>query len=240
MYWSQAAGLQTVALPLQDTTACFPIGRDGNYASGPDIGVDSFGGLYVIYSQTIPERDPFDNCYEHIYAIASPDGGLTWIDETDITPGSGFDASFPSMADFVDENLHLVYNCDPFAGNTVQGNHEQVQVAIMYLQVPTSTFVGVEEESDGVPRSFQLEQNYPNPFNSTTAISFVVPVGTRLSVSLRVYDLLGREIVTLVNEELAPGTYTNEWDALGQASGAYIARLQVGSLIGVRKLLLLR
>ena len=235
MYWSEATGIDTIAMSLQDTTLCEPSGREGNYISGPDIGVDSLGGIYVIYSQMIPERDTAGNCNEHVYAVGSHDRGLTWSDETDITPGSGFDASFPSLADFVNENLHIVYNCDPFAGNAVQGNHEQVQVAIMYLQVPASDFVGVEEENDGVPRSFQLEQNYPNPFNPETAISYQLSAVSR--VMLKVYDVLGREIETLVDEEEEPGAHTVRWDASRYSSGVYIYRLQAISSDGIQRIL---
>jgi hypothetical protein len=103
-HWSKASDVQEIALPLQDTTICFPPGRDGNYATAPDIAVDSGGGVYIIFSQMTAERDVNDNCHEHVYAVASSDNGFTWTEETDITPGTGFDASFPSLADFVNDN----------------------------------------------------------------------------------------------------------------------------------------
>jgi len=238
MYWSEGTGIDTIAFSIQDTTICIPPGREGNYVSGPDIGVDSLSGVYVIYSQVIPERDTAGNCYEHVYAVASNDNGLTWSDAADITPGSGFDAAFPSLADLVDENLHIVYNCDPFAGNSVQLNHGLLQTAIMYLQVPASIFTGVQEVNGVLPSSFELGQNYPNPFNSRTRI------GVRISdyepVRLMVFDVLGREIATLMNETKWPGKYEVEWDATGFSSEVYIVRMIAGPFVATRKLILLR
>jgi hypothetical protein len=83
-----------------------------------------------------------------------------------------------------------------------------------------------------------LAQNYPNPFNPSTAI--VYRVGSRELVSLRVYDLLGREVATLVNEVKQPGTYTVQWDASSLASGLYFYRLEAGGLVYSKKSIFLK
>jgi len=90
------------------------------------------------------------------------------------------------------------------------------------------------------PEHSMLEGNYPNPFNPKTAITFAIPVGTRHVMSLQVFDLLGREVATLANEEMGPGTYTREWDAAGQPSGVYFYRLSTSDFVQTRKLVLLR
>jgi hypothetical protein len=97
----------------------------------------------------------------------------------------------------------------------------------------------VEEE---FPLTIELFQNFPNPFNPSTRIRFTVPasVGTRHVVSLRVYDLLGREVRTLVNEKLQAGSHEVTFNAGGLASGTYSCRLQAGDLVQTKKLLLLR
>jgi hypothetical protein len=71
---------------------------------------------------------------------------------------------------------------------------------------------------------FGLAQNYPNPFNPTTKIEFQIP--TQAFVQLKVFDLLGREVATLVNEELTPGSYDRVFDGSGLASGIYLIRLK--------------
>jgi len=87
-------------------------------------------------------------------------------------------------------------------------------------------------------RNFSLEQNYPNPFNPTTTISFILP--SKSFVSLKVFDALGRQVASLVNEELPAGRYTQQWDAAGLPSGMYYYRLQTGSYAETKKLVLLR
>ena len=94
-----------------------------------------------------------------------------------------------------------------------------------------------------VPNAFYLGQNYPNPFNPTTKIRFSIPasVGTGHAPSvLKVYDVLGREVRTLVNEELQPGNYERTIDAGGLASGVYFYRLHSGSFRETKRMLLLK
>lgn len=91
---------------------------------------------------------------------------------------------------------------------------------------------------DPLPFTYGLAQNYPNPFNPVTKISF--GIGTRGMVQLRVYDVLGREAATLVDEEMSPGSYTRTFDATGLAGGVYFYRLQAGDLVRTKKLLLIR
>jgi photosystem II stability/assembly factor-like uncharacterized protein len=95
--------------------------------------------------------------------------------------------------------------------------------------------IGIQPISSGVPRHFHLSQNYPNPFNPTTKIKFNVSSDSRFrgndNVVLKIFDVLGREIAVLVNEQLSPGTYEVEWSAVGggsnYSSGVYFYRLTV-------------
>ncbi len=90
------------------------------------------------------------------------------------------------------------------------------------------TATGVEDESL-TPENIELFQNYPNPFNPSTKIKFSIPIGTLNSVSLKVYDVLGNEVATLVNKELSAGNYELEFDASDLTSGIYFYKLKVGS-----------
>jgi lysophospholipase L1-like esterase len=89
-----------------------------------------------------------------------------------------------------------------------------------------------------VPQEYTLSQNYPNPFNPETNISFSIP--SQSYVTLKVFDPLGREVATLVSEELPEGDYTRQWNAMNISSGIYFYRLQAGSFIETKKLILLR
>lgn len=90
----------------------------------------------------------------------------------------------------------------------------------------------------GGPSGFRLLQNYPNPFNSISDFGF--RISDLSEVSLIVYDLLGRQIATVVNERLAPGLYSRRWDAAGLPSGVYYYRMTAGSYVETKKLVLLR
>lgn len=116
--------------------------------------------------------------------------------------------------------------------------------------------VGVEDENNFVADNFSLEQNYPNPFNPSTSIRFtissVIASGAKQSqlVTLKVYDILGNEVATLVNEEKPEGTYEVKFsakggsasggDAYSLSSGIYFYKLQAGSLVETKKMILLR
>ena len=98
--------------------------------------------------------------------------------------------------------------------------------------------VDVRERLSGIPSEFSLEHNYPNPFNPSTTIQFSITRSA--STQLTIYDLLGREVATLVNEAMAPGTYKVRWDANAVASGIYFYRLRSGEYTETKRMLLLK
>ena len=114
----------------------------------------------------------------------------------------------------------------------------------------TDEIVSVENE-ESIPTEFSLEQNYPNPFNPSTKIRYTIPSviasGTTQSqlVILKIYDVLGNEIATLVNEEKSAGTYEIEFDSHSGSvrnltSGVYFYKLQAGSFVDTKKMILLK
>lgn len=98
--------------------------------------------------------------------------------------------------------------------------------------------VAVEEQEPALPVSFSLTQNFPNPFNPTTTIVFTLP--ERAATSLKVFDLLGREVATLFEGVLAPGEYTIPWVANPLPSGVYFYRLESGRFSAIKKAVLLK
>ncbi len=99
------------------------------------------------------------------------------------------------------------------------------------------TGIDVRKPAD-VPVGYVLRQNYPNPFNPRTGVRFQVPGVS--DVKLTVYDILGREVVVLVNERKSPGTYEVSFDGNGLASGVYLYRLTAGSFVQTRKMLVIK
>ncbi|MDE3059126.1 MAG: T9SS type A sorting domain-containing protein, partial [Bacteroidota bacterium] len=94
---------------------------------------------------------------------------------------------------------------------------------------------GVEVGND-LPTEFALSQNYPNPFNPTTRIGYSVP--EKVHVTLKVYDVLGREVATLIDGERVQGRYETEFDGSRFASGVYVYRIQAGSFTETRRFIL--
>ena len=101
-----------------------------------------------------------------------------------------------------------------------------------------SYFDVLEVDYAVIPTVFSLSQNYPNPFNPMTTIQFGIP--KEVKVTLKVYDALGSEVETIVNEKLEPGYYKYQWNASGFASGVYFYRLTAGNFVSTKKLLLLK
>jgi len=101
--------------------------------------------------------------------------------------------------------------------------------------------IGIQPVSSEIPTQFTLSQNYPNPFNPSTKIRFTIPKAgaqNNMPVQLKVYDILGRELETLVNESLKPGTYEADFDGSKYSSGVYYCRLIIGDLSETRKMIL--
>ena len=105
--------------------------------------------------------------------------------------------------------------------------------------MPGKVTLGVSDRGTvAIPNNFVLFQNYPNPFNPTTVISYQVPVASH--VAIRVYDVLGREVVTLVNERKSAGSYQVDFDAHSLSGGVYFYRMQAGSFTETKKLVLVK
>ena len=102
----------------------------------------------------------------------------------------------------------------------------------------SEVITGVERETNNTPNKFFLYQNYPNPFNSTTKISFSIPEDS--FVRLKIFDALGREITTLISDQLITGEYSKDWDAAALTSGTYFYQLLAGNYKQTRKMILLR
>jgi hypothetical protein len=112
--------------------------------------------------------------------------------------------------------------------------------------------IGIHPISSEIPKSFNLTQNYPNPFNPSTKIKFSLPFpseggvkaplsfGEGLGVRLVVYDLLGREVAILVNQQLKPGIYEVEWDGSNYPSGVYFYKFITESFTNSKRMVLVK
>jgi photosystem II stability/assembly factor-like uncharacterized protein len=196
-----------------------------------------------------------DSFYDYVVIEGTSDG-VTWLPLAD-----GYDATY-------DAAWLAAFNTSQ-SGNPTMYRHHEVnllnrfspgQTILLRLRLYADPGVtawgwsidnleiqdritGIAENSDGIPTDFSLLQNYPNPFNPSTMFRFQLPVSGK--VSLKLFDVLGREVATIVNEELPAGSYERQWNAGTLASGMYMFRLQaqptsgrIGMYEQIRKLVL--
>jgi hypothetical protein len=172
---------------------------------------------------------------------------ITWTQLTDMTLrgrfynksgipiGTSFVVISPSENKFPVGGVGFGGGLYLVVGTKVDFNFSDGDVYARFIS-PLAT--GVDNEIDLLPDKTTLLQNYPNPFNPTTSISFCLP--SKLFVSLKVFNVLGKEVATLVSKEMPAGSYTNQWNGANLSSGVYFYRLQAGSFTQTKKLVLLR
>ncbi len=136
---------------------------------------------------------------------------------------------------------------DYFSGNPVNITSSPIPLApgeshiytSKQLPVPdTAVITGINEFNNSIVKTYNLEQNYPNPFNPATTINYQIPKSSL--VTLKVYDILGREVATLVNKEEMSGKYSVSFDASKFSSGVYFYKIQAGNFISLKKMILLK
>jgi len=182
---------------------------------------------YAVTSQ--PTQDSLGPAYK------STDNGYSW-----------YSMSFPSY--FL---ISLTHVDAIVVGNKVYAyavsSYNSVTGGRIYRLIDTVTLIGVKNISSEIPKSFTLYQNYPNPFNPVTKIKFEIPTpltppegGKAGLVSLNIYDVLGREVAILVNEQLKPGTYEVEFDGTKYSSGIYFYKIICNEFVETKKMLLIK
>jgi hypothetical protein len=183
-------------------------------------------------------EDTRDSNWE-IYYKRSTDAGVNWGADTRLTNNIS-NSRYPSIA-LSGSIVHVVWY-----DNRDGGNGE-----IYYKRNPTGNTIGIKNISSEIPSSYSLQQNYPNPFNPTTKIKFDIapslsfpnaPIGNPLVV-LKVFDLLGKELETLVNESALggqPGTYEVQWDGTNYPSGVYFYKLITKGFTETKKMFLIK
>lgn len=188
-----------------------------NYSAQPSVAASGSAVHVVWYDTRAGDTE--------LYYKRSTDGGLNWEADNRLTY-QPYNSWYPSIA-VSGSAVHVVWN------DGRQGGYE-----IYYKRNPSGNPTAVDLLDSKIPQDFKIEQNYPNPFNPSTHIPFSVQ-GSALT-SLKVYDILGREVATLVNEVKQPGRYEVTWNATGYASGVYFYRLKAGSFVQTKRMLLLR
>jgi hypothetical protein len=165
-------------------------------------------------------------------------GGQTYI--RNVTAGNGYISQMSQTLHFGIGSATVIDQMEIFwkKGYTQKFTNVAVNKAYSITEggnPVTSAQIGENVE---LPSEYSLKQNYPNPFNPTTVISYQLPVIS--NVSLKIYDLIGKEIATLVNEEQSAGWKEVQWNASNVASGVYFVRFQAGAFVETKKMVVLQ
>lgn len=182
------------------------------------------GVIYFVFY----DRRSYTNNQTDVYIAKSTDGGETFenikISATPFVPVAGFFGDY--------SNISAVNGMVRPIWTRMDGSNPSIWTAIIDFTTE------VETVSEFLPVEYRLEQNFPNPFNPITTINYQLPITNY--VSLKIYDILGKEVTVLVDGNMTPGKHSESWDASGFASGVYYYRLTAGEFTQTRKLILLR
>ncbi len=209
----------------------------------PTITTDGGNVVFAAWSQAMfKANNRLDTAqgfiqYE-LWYNTSTDGGTTWGTPTKVANSVGAlfaNAAKRMSASGGNRTAHLIYYADTARGNAVFSSVGVKQIPIVYrtVTVPGGTSVGDKQVA---PVRFELGQNYPNPFNPSTTINFSVSAGT--NASLKVYNMLGQEVATLVNGFVGAGSHSVDFNASKLSSGVYLYKLQAGNFTETKKMVL--
>lgn len=214
------------------------------------MGVDANNNIYVAYS-ALMEGDVFFNeeqtqNYRHIYVMASEDGGTTWHEPYDIVNEdlssepdlvNFVEAVFPHIAKNVDDKVHLVYQLDYAPGLAVRGDGDVAETNfIAYVGIDLAELgVMVGNTATVAPEQLAFELR-PNPATNITQVSY--ELGDKADVTLAIYNLMGQEMSTVLQQKQLAGSYQVEVPVHNLAKGVYLMQINVDGRVATQKLVI--
>lgn len=183
----------------------------------------SINGLINITGSSVWYFTADDMDSLHTYVYKSTNDGTSWSEMYIVEPATLLSST----------NIDAVrLNNKIYAWTCSRGTKSILKL------VDTAVVIGIKPNSQSVPSKFTLRQNYPNPFNPITKIKYDIPKTSR--VSIKIYDLIGREVATLVNELKQPGYYEAIFNGNNLASGVYFYRIEADNYNAVKKMVLMK
>lgn len=238
-YWIKFSANGSIKLVSPSTSSSNYTDRKVNWQNAIKI-IDSRGNSTKLYLTNFIEADQFIE-----FPPQAPPGVFDVRFVNDKFVGLLSDVNIINI-NYVDYPVRLIFEGDENINLHLTSDDKNVKLD-QYLSVHSPVYINqtlsqIKVTNSGLPNEFVLNQNYPNPFNPKTIIRYQIPEAGR--VTLRVYDLLGREVVQLIDEFQVAGYKAVEFDASsargGLPSGVYFYKLNTGSYTSVKKMLLLR
>ena len=193
-------------------------GLSNSYLSPSSMILDDFSNIYILNGK------PNYPQYGYLTVKYKPNGDSAW--SFNYTPYEGI-TNYGSAL-FIDHDYNVIISGKAYGQNT----------SYDIITIKLSQIIGINNSSVSIPDKFVLSQNYPNPFNPKTIIKY--ELGIKNIVSLKVYDVLGNEVRTLVNEVKPPGRHEIEFDGKDLSSGVYFYKLTTGDFVETKRMILLK
>ncbi len=210
---------------------------NGKLQCWPSIEVNDSGNIAILFFDS---RNTSSNNIVEAFVAHSTDGGLTFTNfqlSSQPTPTNQPNTAI-RFGDYITIDYYRDMIVPVWTDERAGGFNMECYTAIV------STPVGIHSVSDQVPDNFELYQNYPNPFNPSTVIKYNIPAGVNNNglVQLKVYDVLGNEVATLVNEKQNPGSYEIQFsgDKYNLSSGIYFYTLRAQDFLFTKKMILVK
>ncbi len=239
IFWSQATGFVDVADSSNTPRYTYPLNRtQSNHLTMGWPVIGKSGNTLVIVFQTLtPDTSSVGFNFGELFYCKSTNNGATWTAPLNLTNTSNLDERYPSISKWnPDGFVYLTWQEDTQPGSAAFTDLAPLSRARQVFY-KLSTTTGVAEV--GTPgNSFALKQNYPNPFNPDTKIEYTIAQAG--PVSIKVYNALGEEMTTLLDEELMPGQYEISFSGVGLPSGVYFYKLTAGSFTESKKMVLMK
>lgn len=247
-FYSAPTGWKTIATNVN--TPNVPPARNRAQANTYEIGYPAIGmsgtQIVVVYQAMQRETSALTFNYIDIFAVRSTNSGNTWSRPYNVTQTPALDERYPSISPWNEAGIaNITWQEDTEPGSSIRGSTvddgapiTRARQKFLKLNLNNLVFTGVGEDENGIATKFKLAQNFPNPFNPATKIDYhIAKAGL---VTLKVYDVLGKEVATLLNEELQPGSYQVTFDGGSLASGIYMYKMTTNGFAESKKMMLVK
>jgi hypothetical protein len=202
---------------------------------------------YIFISYSVPFQDDTLNMFNkcHIFYQYAKTSDMIFSTPIQITASgpNSYDERYASL-DRIAINqggyytIYIVYQKDPQPGSFAYlDNAPESRASLMFRKITDATLIGVRNNNE-IVKEFKLDQNYPNPFNPTTRITY--SIGKESFVTIKVYDVVGKEVMTLVNNKESAGNKEVVFDATNLPSGVYFYTIKAGSFSDTKKMVLVK
>jgi hypothetical protein len=243
-FHSAATGWKTIASAANTPNVPFDRNRaQSNHftINYPVIGL-SGSTIVVCYVAMQTETSAVGFNYIDIFAMKSTNGGATWSTPYNVTQTANMDERWPAISPWNEAGFaNITWQEDREPGSaafTDLAPLARARQKFLKLNLSLLTYTGVGEGEEGLANEFRIGQNYPNPFNPATKIDYTVAKSG--PVTIKVFNALGQEVATLLNQEVQRGSYQVTFDGSGLASGIYYYKMTAGEFSEARKMVLMK